>query len=383
MSGFSIEESRKEYNAKIKVIGVGGGGGNMINHIVREGINELPGMKTVSLVAANTDMQALNASLATSTIQLGAKKTRGLGAGMKPIVGKESAEESYDEIKTVLEGANMVFISSGFGGGTGTGAAPIVAKAAKEVGALTVAVVTTPFSFEGKKRMRLALEGIEELKKECDSIVVIPNDKLSGIIDRSMGAKDSFKIVDQVLAKSVSGMSSIILESGDGDINLDFADVTTVMEHRGLALMVTGEAECEEGAAQEAFKNAVQSPLLENIDIKGAMGVLVNFKYNPAYPFVQIQEAMNLIQEEDDEGEMDIFFGTITDESMPKNKVEITIIATGFEEKAELNSGKMKDFTEISKQKDDIFKGYIRRVSNGDIDTASLDLPSTFRNRQD
>lgn len=384
MSDYVIEENKGEYGAKIKVVGVGGGGGNMINHIVREKINEQSGMKNVELLAANTDIQALNSSLADNKIILGAKKTKGCGAGMKPEVGRESAEESYDDIKARLETSDIVFIASGFGGGTGTGAAPVVARAAKEMGALTVAVVSTPFEFEGKKRMKLALEGIVELKKECDSIVIIPNEKLLGIIDRKLGSRDSFKLVDEILARAVSGMSSIILDSGSSDINLDFADVKTAMEHRGLSLMGVGAASGD-GAAKEALQNAVQSPLLENMDIKGAMGVLVNFRFNPKYPFSEISDAMRVINESADE-DADVFFGTLSDETIEEDKVEVTVIATGFAGKNEPKQSEeiIEKIAPVKKERD-IFGSY-RRVSGGlDINYGEqdLDTPSFLRHRQD
>ena len=336
MSAFSIEEGNTTtFGVKIKVIGVGGGGGNAIDHIVREGINKLPGMERVDLLAANTDTQVLVKSLATSTIQLGEKKTKGLGAGMRPEIGRESAEESYEQIKAMLDNANIVFIAAGFGGGTGTGAAPIVARAAKEIDALTIAVVTTPFVFEGKKRMRYALEGLSELKKDCDSVVVIPNEKLLAIAGKNIGFKDSFKIVDAVLANAVSGMSSVILESGNGDMNVDFADVRTAMSHRGLSLLGVGHAEGED-SAQEAIKSAIQSPLLDNMDIKGAKGVLANFRFHPNHPQGDIYAAMALLQDLiDDDGEADVCFGTITDVNMKEDLVEVTVIATGFPDKEE------------------------------------------------
>ena len=210
MSGFMVEEKRSAYGAKIKVVGVGGGGGNMINHMIREN----GGNVDIDLIVANTDIKALENSLAYTKIQLGEKRTKGLGAGMMPEVGREAAQESYEEIKSALEYSDIVFIASGLGGGTGTGAAPILAQAAKEVGALTVAVVTTPFPFEGKKRKKLADIGLEELRKESDSIIVIPNDRLLTLIDKKAGTKDSFKIVDDVLTRAVSGMSTIVLGSG-------------------------------------------------------------------------------------------------------------------------------------------------------------------------
>ena len=320
---FSIEESPTLVGAKIKAIGVGGGGGNMINHMINSGITD------IDLIIANTDAQALESSNAPYKIQLGEKLTKGLGAGMKPEIGQQSAIESYDAIKEVLDGADIVFVSSGLGGGTGTGAAPIIAQAAKEIGALTVSVVTKPFRFEGKRRQKLAESGLEELKKESDSIIVIPNEKLLSIVDKNLGIKDSFKMVDNILARAVSGISNVILSRGKNDINLDFADVNTVMSHRGLALMGVGEA-TGPSAAYEAIKNAIESPLLDNMDINGAMGVLVHFQIHPDYPILEISEAMNIIEDNADEN-AHVIFGTTTDESMQLDEVKITIVATGFE----------------------------------------------------
>ncbi len=313
--------------AKIKVIGVGGGGGNMVNHMISEGVDG------IDLIAANTDIQALSASKAPTKIQIGERKTKGLGSGMKPEIGKDSALESFDNIKEVLDGSDMVFIASGFGGGTGTGAAPIVAQAAKEVGALTISVVTKPFAFEGRKRSKLAEIGIEELSKESDSIVIIPNDKLLSIVDKDLGIKESFKLVDDILCRAVGGMSAVVLSSGDNDINVDFADVQTIMSHRGMAILGVGEAEGNDSAV-EAVKNAIESPLLDNLSINGAMGVLVHFNMHPNFPLTQIQNAMDIIYDSADD-EADVIFGTTTNDKMQENQIKITIVATGFSKEGE------------------------------------------------
>ncbi|MCF6243584.1 MAG: cell division protein FtsZ [Sulfurovum sp.] len=328
MEEFEIEitETKCQTNgAKIKAIGVGGGGGNMINHMITEGIH------TIDLIVANTDSQALDSSLAPFKMQLGVLATRGLGAGMIPDKGREAALESFDDIKEMLEGADIVFISAGLGGGTGTGAAPIIAQAAKEVGALTVAIVTSPFKFEGRKRTKLAKEGLEELKRESDSIIVVPNEKLLSIVEKNLGIKESFRMVDDILAQAVGGISKVILSHGDNDINLDFADVKTVMSHRGLALMGAGYA-VGTNAAYDAAKAAIESPLLDNISIDGAMGVLVHFDIHPDYPIMEIGEAMNIIEESADE-DASVIFGTTTNENMDVDEVKITIVATGFEDK--------------------------------------------------
>lgn len=274
----TVEEATTITGARIKVIGVGGGGSNMISHLIAGGSHE-----DIELAIANTDAQALNASPAPIKIQLGARLTKGLGAGMQPETGRNAAIESFEDIKALLSGTDIVFISAGLGGGTGTGAAPIIAQAAKEAGALTISIVTKPFKFEGSKRSKLAEQGLAELKKESDSIVVIPNDKLLSIVDKNLGIKESFKIVDDVLARAVNGMSGIILNHGENDINVDFADVRTVMSHRGLALMGIGESSGN-NAAYEAIKNAIESPLFDNMSINGAMGVLVHFYIHPDYP---------------------------------------------------------------------------------------------------
>ena len=375
MSGFTIEEAKSIYGAKIKVVGVGGGGGNMINHMVREGITG------IDLIAANTDAQALEHSLAYTKIQLGEKRTKGLGAGMMPQVGKEAAEESYEEIKSALEHADIVFIASGFGGGTGTGAAPVVAQAAKEIGALTVSVVTRPFMFEGRKRQKLAEAGLNELKKESDSIVVIPNDKLLTLVDKKLGIKDSFRIVDDVLSRAVGGMSSVVLSSGNSDINLDFADVQTVMSHRGMALMGVGQSEGD-GAAIEAIKNAIESPLLDNMTINGALGVLVHFHIHPDCPLTEISEAMNVVYDAADE-DAHVIFGTTTDESIENNRVRITIVATGFENKKEEEKELKKlDQTQELMKRERIMR--MKKVSGGyEGQEDYLDIPTYLRHQMD
>lgn len=380
---FSIEESPTLVGAKIKAIGVGGGGGNMINHMINSGITD------IDLIVANTDAQALESSNAPYKIQLGEKLTKGLGAGMKPEIGQQSAIESYDAIKEVLDGADIVFVSSGLGGGTGTGAAPIIAQAAKEIGALTVSVVTKPFRFEGKRRQRLAESGLEELKKESDSIIVIPNEKLLSIVDKNLGIKDSFKMVDNILARAVSGISNVILSRGKNDINLDFADVNTVMSHRGLALMGVGEA-TGPSAAYEAIKNAIESPLLDNMDINGAMGVLVHFQIHPDYPILEISEAMSVVEDNADEN-AHVIFGTTTDETMQPDEVKITIVATGFEaeenETEESNQENKKQQITLIKpetSEESIPASTPRiKVVGGYDNEEILDIPTWMRNQMD
>lgn len=309
--------------AKLAVIGVGGGGCNMINHMIAEGTHK------IDLIVANTDLQVLNLSKAPKKIQLGIELTRGLGAGMRPEIGRDSALESYQEIKNELEGSDIVFIAAGLGGGTGTGAAAIVAKAAKEVGALTVSVVTKPFKWEGKKRTGLANLGLEELKKVSDSIIVIPNDRLRNIIDETVGMKDAFKVVDDVLYQAVNGMSEVILKPGSDDINVDFADVKTIMQHKGIALMGIGKAKGE-NSAKLALEQAIRSPLLDEISLSGAKGIMIHWTINPNVSMFAIGDVMENINDSL-EGNPEIIFGTTTDDNLAVDEIKITIVATGFE----------------------------------------------------
>ncbi|MCD6258521.1 MAG: cell division protein FtsZ [Sulfurimonas sp.] len=371
MEPFLVQEASSVSGARIIAVGVGGGGGNMIGHMINEGVSG------IEMLLINTDAQVLSENSAATKIQIGTKLTKGLGAGMKPEVGKESALENYDEIRAALEGADIVFISAGLGGGTGTGAAPVVAQIAKEVGALTISVVTKPFMFEGRKRLKLAESGLEELKKESDSIVVIPNDKLLSIIDRKLGLKESFKIVDSVLAQAVSGTSGVILSSGENDINLDFADLQTVMSHKGMALMGVGEFEGE-NAAYEAIKAAIESPLLDNMSINGAMGVLVHFKMHPEFPMMELAEAMDVVHESAHD-EAEVIWGTSTDASIPENFIKITIVATGFEKELSNN----EDFVSENPAPQPKAKVRPRLVVGGDMDSDYLDIPAYMRQQQD
>ena len=311
--------------AKISVIGVGGGGCNMINHMINEGSHK------IDLIAANTDLQVLHISKAPKKIQLGIKLTKGLGAGMKPEVGRDSAVESYEDIKTALKGADIVFIAAGLGGGTGTGAAAIIAKAAKEIGALTVSVVTKPFTWEGKKRAGLANLGLEEIKKVSDSIIVVPNDRLLEIIDQNVGMKDAFKIIDNILYQAVNGMTEVILTPGNSDINTDFADVKTIMQHKGMALMGIGKAKGE-NAAQKALEDAIDSPLLDKVSLGGAKGILIHFNIHPQVSLFAINDVMSKIHDTIDSN-AEIIFGTTSDNTLETDEVKITIVATGFESK--------------------------------------------------
>ncbi|NDJ26861.1 cell division protein FtsZ [Campylobacter sp. MIT 12-8780] len=321
MSEFTVEEMQHAKGAKIKIIGCGGGGGNMINHMMNMGLNNL------DLIVANTDGQALTKSLAKTKIQLGEKTTRGLGAGGDPDVGAESAKENFEEIKAALDQSDIVFIASGFGGGTGTGATPIVARAAKEVGALTVSVITMPFAFEGAKKKKFAEAGLTELKKESDSILVIQNEKVKNLIDKKASAREVYALIDDVLARAVKGMVSILLDNGR--VNVDFADIKTIMSHRGLALMGMGSAQGE-NAAMEALANALESPLLDGLNVKNAKGLILNFKHHPSFPFLQIDAAAQSLAESLG-SDVSYKYGYYEDESMEEDSVEVTIIATGFE----------------------------------------------------
>ncbi|HPQ43457.1 MAG TPA: cell division protein FtsZ [Syntrophales bacterium] len=306
--------------AKIKVIGVGGGGGNAVNMMMTYNLTG------VDFIVANTDSQAMVASKAPIKVQLGAEVTKGLGAGSDPEVGRRAAIESKDRLRELLDGADMVFVTAGLGGGTGTGGAPIVAEVAKELGALTVAVVTKPFQFEGKRRWQQAEAGLEELKEVVDTLIVVPNQRLLSISGRSMSLPDAFKKADDILYNGVKGISDLIMVPGL--INLDFADVKNVMSEMGLALMGTGVAGGDNRAV-EAAQKAISSPLLEDNSIQGARGILLNITGGPEMTLFEVNEASSLIQTEAHE-DANIIFGTVVDENMG-DEVRITVIATGFD----------------------------------------------------
>ncbi|MDQ3179439.1 MAG: cell division protein FtsZ [Acidobacteriota bacterium] len=310
--------------ARIVVIGVGGGGSNAVNRMIDAGI------KGVEFIVVNTDVQALNDSKAPIKIQLGGDLTRGLGAGANPKIGRQAAIADTDKIIDVLEGADMVFVTTGLGGGTGTGAAPVIAALAIELGALTVAVVTKPFTVEGKKRMNQAEEGLAELRGCVDTIITIPNSKLKEV-EEKISIMDAFRRADDILLQAVQGISDLI--TVPGIINLDFADVKSVMQGMGVALMGIGHG-TGEGAAVKAMKAAIDSKLLEENSIKGARGALINITGSKDMPLDEIEEAISLIHEEADEN-ANIIFGTVFDESL-KDSVKITVIATGFDNHARI-----------------------------------------------
>ncbi len=305
--------------AKIKVVGVGGSGNNAISRMIDSKI------KGVEFVAINTDAQALHHSKANEKVHIGKNLTKGLGAGMNPEVGRQAAEENRDEIQEVLKGADMIFVACGLGGGTGSGAAPIVAETAKELGALTVAVVTKPFSFEGAQRRAIAEEALENLRDRVDSLITIPNDRLLSVIDRKTTLISAFRIVDDVLRQGVEGISDLI--TNPGEVNVDFADVRTIMQDSGSALMGIGVASGENRAA-EAAKAAINSPLLE-LSIDGAKGVLLNIS-GPDITMLEVHEAANIITETIDPNAK-VIFGTAVNDNIRKGELKITVVATGFD----------------------------------------------------
>lgn len=314
-------DPKENTEAKIKVIGVGGAGGNAVNRMVDENI------KGVEFIAANTDMQALNMSEANTRLQLGPKLTKGLGAGSNPEVGQKAAEESEDVISDLLKGSDMIFITAGMGGGTGTGAAPVIAKVAKESGALTVGVVTKPFMFEGPKRAKFADKGVEELKKNVDTLVIIANNRLLEIVDKKTPISEAMHVADDVLRQGVQGISDLI--TSPGFVNLDFADVKTVMSNQGAALMGVGTANGE-NRISEATKKAISSPLLE-VSIDGAKQVLLNITGGPDLSLFEAQEASQIVSDAAT-SDVNIIFGTSIDESLG-DEVKVTVIATGIDGK--------------------------------------------------
>jgi len=306
-------------SAKLRVVGIGGGGNNALNNMIAEGL------KGVEFIAANTDLQALEHSKARVHLQLGQNLTRGLGAGADPEVGRQAALEDRDKIKELLAGSDMVFVTAGLGGGTGTGGAPVIAEVAKEVGALTVAVVTKPFDFEGKRRLQQAEHGVEELKKVVDTLIVIPNVRLRSLAPKNARFADMLKKADEVLLYAVRGISDLIITPGL--INLDFADVRTVMSEMGVALMGTGEASGDDRALQAATR-AINNPLLEDITIDGARGVLVNITASDEITIDEVSEASTFIQEAAHE-DANIIWGTVIDKGLGES-MRVTVIATGI-----------------------------------------------------
>lgn len=355
--------------ATIKVIGVGGAGNNAINRMIESGI------KGVEFIAINTDRQALQLSKASSKIQIGEKLTRGLGAGANPEIGMQAAEESKAEIAEMLRGADMVFVTAGMGGGTGTGAAPIVAAAAKELGILTIGVVTKPFTFEGKKRLSQAERGIESLKSKVDTLVVIPNDKLLQIIDRKTSIVEAFKMADDVLRQGVQGISDLI--AVPGLVNLDFADVKTIMLNTGIAHMGVGRASGE-SRAEDAAKQAIQNPMLES-SIEGAKGIIINITGGPNLGLHEVNTAAELVQRSVDP-EANIIFGAVIDESLDEDIV-ITVIATGFETKPKIGTVPVNEIPSSNNAKPWEKKTTQVSTQPEPINNNDLDIPSFLRKK--
>ena len=319
---FELEEERN-VGARLKVFGVGGAGGNAVNAMMAAGV------KGVEFIAANTDLQDLEISTAPVKLQLGAKLTKGLGTGANPELGRKSALEDAERIAELLVGTDMLFITAGMGGGTGTGVAPVVAGIARDCGALTVGVVTKPFLFEGKTRLAQAEDGLRELKETCDTVITIPNQRLMNVVARNTTLSEAFEIANDVLRQAVEGISNLVTQGGL--INLDFADVKTIMSQMGMALMGTGQASGE-NRALEAAQQAISSPLLEEAAIDGARGILFNVTGGPDITLHEIHEAAQLIQEAAHE-EANIMFGAVVDENM-KDEIRVTVIATGFGDKS-------------------------------------------------
>nr|WP_263328088.1 cell division protein FtsZ [Neobacillus sp. Marseille-Q6967] len=363
--------------ATIKVIGVGGGGNNAVNRMIEHGV------QGVEFIAVNTDAQALNLSKAEVKMQIGAKLTRGLGAGANPEVGKKAAEESKEQLEDALRGADMVFVTAGMGGGTGTGAAPVIAQIARDLGALTVGVVTRPFTFEGKKRSNQASGGIGSMKEAVDTLIVIPNDRLLEIVDKSTPMLEAFREADNVLRQGVQGISDLI--ATPGLINLDFADVKTIMSNKGSALMGIGVASGE-NRATEAAKKAINSPLLET-SIDGAQGVLMNITGGSNLSLYEVQEAADIVATATDQ-EVNMIFGSVINESL-KDEIIVTVIATGFNEEAIQPKATRPAFGQAKPQmnpvkrepkREEVQQEPVRQNHNVNSEDA-LDIPTFLRNR--
>ena len=372
-----------DQNARIKVIGVGGGGNNAVNRMIEEGI------EGVEFIAVNTDAQALRQSNAGVTMQIGNALTRGLGAGANPDVGREAVAESQNQIRDVLQGADMVFVTAGMGGGTGTGAAPAIAQIARELGILTIGIVTRPFTFEGRKRTKNAQIGIDAMRQAVDTLIIIPNDRLLGVVGKKTPMLEAFREADNVLRQGVQGISDLI--AVPGLINLDFADVKTIMSNQGTALMGIGIAEGE-GRAIEAVRQAISSPLLET-SISGAKGVLMNITGGSDLSLFEVQEAADIVASASDD-DLNMIFGSIINEDL-KKKIIVTVVATGFDDLdiPSLNPSQTPSIDKAPKRRREIekpmqqvygqrreevspFSGFNRKVDD------SLDTPAFLRNRK-
>ncbi|SDH91214.1 cell division protein FtsZ [Alteribacillus bidgolensis] len=383
-------EMDMEQLAQIKVIGVGGGGSNAVNRMIENGL------QGVEFIAVNTDAQALQLSEAETKLQLGGKLTRGLGAGANPEIGKKAAEESKEQIEEALTGADMVFITAGMGGGTGTGAAPVIAEVAKEIGALTVGVVTRPFTFEGRKRSGQASTGITALKEKVDTLIVIPNDRLLEIVDKNTPMLEAFREADNVLRQGVQGISDLI--AVPGLINLDFADVKTIMSEKGSALMGIGIATGENRAA-EAAKKAISSPLLET-SVDGAQGVLMNITGGTNLSLFEVHEAAEIVSDASDH-EVNMIFGSVINENL-NDEIVVTVIATGFEDNEEKQEKQTQRQSSLQQRRSQPAAGVTPRMNaqqqerppqqeevNEPVkeqqpqeETETLDIPTFLRNRR-
>ncbi|MGB8855351.1 MAG: cell division protein FtsZ [Burkholderiales bacterium] len=351
-------------DAMIKVIGVGGCGGNAVDHMISNGV------QGVEFICANTDAQALKRTLAKTLLQLGTTVTKGLGAGANPEVGRQAALEDRDRIAEMIEGADMLFVTAGMGGGTGTGAAPIVAEVAKSMGILTVAVVTKPFAFEGK-RMKAALHGIEDLQQHVDSLIIIPNDKLMDVLGDDVTYEDAYKAANDVLLGAVGGIAEII--NVPGGVNVDFADVKTVMSEMGVAMMGSAIASGLD-RARSAAEQAVSSPLLEGVDLSGARGVLVNITASKSLKLKEVHEVMNTIREFTAE-DATVIFGSVIDDTMSDN-LRVTIVATGLGGGVKIHRQPEKTFTVVQRT------GTDDAVGHNEVDYHDLDQPAVYRNRR-
>jgi cell division protein FtsZ len=351
-------------DAVIKVIGVGGCGGNAVDHMISNGV------QGVEFICANTDAQALKRTLAKTLLQLGTTVTKGLGAGANPEVGRQAALEDRDRIAEMIEGADMLFVTAGMGGGTGTGAAPIVAEVAKSMGILTVAVVTKPFAFEGK-RMKAAMQGIEDLQQHVDSLIIIPNDKLMDVLGDDVTYEDAYKAANDVLLGAVGGIAEII--NVPGGVNVDFADVKTVMSEMGVAMMGSAIASGLD-RARSAAEQAVSSPLLEGVDLSGARGVLINITASKSLKLKEVHEVMNTIREFTAE-DATVIFGSVIDDTMSDN-LRVTIVATGLGGGVKIHRQPEKAFTVVQRT------GTDDAVGHSEVDYHDLDQPAVYRNRR-
>ncbi len=351
---FELMDSYNQ-NAKIKLMGVGGGGGNAVDHMVRTGIDG------VDFISANTDAQALNSVQSGTTLQLGVNMTKGLGAGAHPDIGRQAALEDRERIQEVIAGTDMLFITAGMGGGTGTGAAPVVAQLAREMGILTVAVVTKPFPFEGKKRMKVAVDGITELAQHVDSLITIPNEKLLTVLGKNMSLLDAFKAANEVLQGAVQGIAELITRQGL--INVDFADVKTVMSEMGMAMMGSGTGTGEE-RAREAAEAAINSPLLEDINLSGARGILVNVTAGMNLAIGEFEEVGQTVKQFASE-DASVVVGTVIDPEL-EDELRVTVVATGLGAPQPQQSQRPRA---------------VARTADGQVDYTDMDRPAVVRNR--